>query len=169
MSRATDAGHDHVGALALTARAIRERWAIPDHVRLATVDACAKIVADPNATRYHQLAAARTLAILDSINVRDESNRIQKRGNELAAGQAALKEAMRSPAGREALAQLSQVACNPLPLPKPDAHCMDAHPPLTNEGGSDGAPISNRGVGDDGADVQVEQGDGWASYGADRD
>lgn len=158
----------------LVQRAIRERWPMDSKARRDVAEFCIAVVRDTNATFYHRLAASKVLANLDAINVRDEANRIQERGNELAAGQAALREAMRSPEGREALANLSQTLCNPaLPTPSEPNPSSALMLSAFSEMGSEVpiAPIPKEGIasGEDKAAEPLAEGAWGASYGADRD
>jgi hypothetical protein len=97
-----------VGDLRLAARALASNWPVPAETCRQCLEHAARVVKDDEASTYHRLVAAKVLVLLDALSVRRETAAVQERRNAAAASAAALREAVRSPAGREALARLSE-------------------------------------------------------------
>jgi hypothetical protein len=58
-----------VKGLRLVARALKERWAIPTHLRTAVIDRLAAVIADPEASPREITVAARTLVFASQVNL----------------------------------------------------------------------------------------------------
>lgn len=99
----------------LIAKAHEKGWHVPDHMRRKCLLECEAVLDLPEQghsapLRVHQvkLLAVRTLALLDAIDVRRESNSIVARGQELDAQTGALRDLLASPEGRRKLAGLTE-------------------------------------------------------------
>lgn len=110
-----------VSDVRLAGKALTNGWDVTPELRALVLGEVSTILRDREATRYHKLAAAKVVALCDSLNVRREGHAVQERGNELTAGAAALRAALAVPEAREALARVSEAMSGPSSPPQSGA------------------------------------------------
>jgi hypothetical protein len=89
-------------------RALRQGWHVTNDERAKGKRAVLAVLDDPRATLYHLLTAVKVLALLDSIDARRERTATVERGHDVEAQLEAMRAAMRSPQGQEAIALLTK-------------------------------------------------------------
>jgi|SRR5580692_8861887 hypothetical protein len=104
-----------------TIRKIALHYPITEQDRQKTLQVVMVVLETAKGIR-NKLAAAKTIAVLDSINVKREANEIEEERNDLANGAAVIRQAMKSPAFRESMAKLSDQACKTQIAPNPNGH-----------------------------------------------
>ena len=119
--------HDH--DVRLIAQLTRSgQWPLTNHDRQRAVDVCLKAMQSPKPKTA--LAAVKTLALLDSVNVRRERATVQERQGEARLALESLQAALAQPDGQELLSALTARLTAPT-TPAPAAQLGDSLSPST--------------------------------------
>ena len=70
-----------VSDIRLKAKAIEQRWNIPEDYRDVLIKQMLRVVADPNTTPREKTSAARAIIAAEAQNQADDNARLQQRGN----------------------------------------------------------------------------------------
>lgn len=101
--------------------AIRDEYPIGPEIRQKIIDKAFGILIGSESERA-QLSAAKVLIAADTLNAKREAIQIEERQTDIMEATAVLREAMKSPEVRKAMASISDHVCGPIKLVQETKH-----------------------------------------------